>query len=439
MQLSTISQRFLAFTLAMVLCAGSQATGQAGSLDPTFGTNGIFTATTVRLFAAAVAIQTDGKIVVAGGAVANNNFADTLIRLNPNGTLDTTFGSGGIVTIEPAGGFFALVIQPNGEIVAAGEGPTVNNAIVQVARFKTNGSLDPSFGSGGITTTGAIPFTPFNATGALALQPNGEILVAASNPGVMARFTTSGQLDTTFGTGGVANLTNGGPSLAETAGPCPTRIAVQTSGTILVAAGVHSPTPGALAGIISRYNSNGSLDTTFGAGGQVASVASASALLLQSNGKIVVAGTLTSKIAVPPAINDVGFGIVRYSANGAIDSTFGTGGVAVADFGATFPLSGAFALAIQSNGDLVAGGAAGAQPTGGNTSSFGLARFTSAGVLDTTFGTGGEVTTTFDNAPPAVSFVTGLAIQSDGKIVAVGTSTFDIESSDAYVARYLGQ
>jgi uncharacterized delta-60 repeat protein len=93
---------------------------------------------------------------VAGGAVANNNFADTLIRLNPNGTLDTTFGSGGIVTIEPAGGFFALVIQPNGEIVAAGEGPTVNNAIVQVARFKTNGSLDPSFGSGGITTTDSV-------------------------------------------------------------------------------------------------------------------------------------------------------------------------------------------------------------------------------------------------------------------------------------------
>ena len=139
---------------------------------------------------------------------------------------------------------------------------------------------------------------------------------------------------------------------------------MQANGKILVVSGeasrlVFQPQPAAQTGALSRYNSNGSLDTTFGASGTSASVAAASALLLQSDGKIVVAGALTSKLKAPPAANDVGFGIVRYNPNGSIDTTFGTGGAAAAEFGVNAPLSAAFALAIQSNGDLVAAGAAG--------------------------------------------------------------------------------
>lgn len=442
--------RFL-LALAILLCGAAYAVAQAGSLDPTFANNGIFAAPSPLRGVLAVAIQSDGKIVLTGGGAFDQAPADTLVRLTTSGALDTTFGSGGVVTVTSPGnvayvdGFFALALQPNGEIVAVGAAQLGSGAvIVQVARFESNGSLDPSFGSGGFTTTTAITFTPYDSSGtrnvALALQPDGKILVAASYSNLLARFTSSGQLDTSFGTGGVANLANPGLSLSS----APTQIAVEKNGKILVACGSLAPTAQIQAGTISRYNRDGSLDTTFGASGTAASVGSASALLLQSDGKIVAAGALTSKINAPPAANNVGFGVVRYNSNGAIDKTFGSGGVAIADFGSNAPLSGAFAVAIQSNGDIVAGGAAAQGALNLSLdSAFGLARFTGAGQLDSTFGSGGLVTTTIVGGSTNVySDVVGLAIQSDGKIVAAGNTVVDQgfgSGTGAYVARYLAQ
>jgi uncharacterized delta-60 repeat protein len=441
MPLSTASRRLTLIALTILVFA-SYAAAQAGSLDPTFATGGIFISPTTRGTAGAVAIQSDGRILVAGGGVVNNNFAAIITRLNTNGTVDTTFGSEGFATIENTFSFFAMILESSGKIVAAASVPNGNSSFVELARFNNNGTLDTSFGKGGITTTQAIPFTPFDATGAIALQGNGEILVAASSPGVMARFTSTGQLDTTFGTNGLVNLANVGPALSATAPSCPTQILVQANGKILVSAGVPEPTPAALATIVSRYNSNGSLDTTFAAAGMMATVVSASAMTFDSSGKIVIAGALTSKINTPPASNDVGFGILRYHPNGVIDTSFGKGGVAVIDFGPSAPLSGAFALAIQSNGDIVTGGAAAQGPEGtGLNSAFGLTRVTSTGALDTTFGTEGIVTTTIVSGSEEFSFVSGLAIQSDGKIVAVGTTIADQEfgAGSADVARYLAQ
>lgn len=434
--------------LAILTCAASYAVAQAGTLDTTFGSNGIVS--TALREVNAVAIQSDGKIVLAGLGVANNQVADTLIRLNTDGSLDTSFGSGGVANLAPTGvlaanGFFAMAIQSNGEIV--GTTATTSDAganFVQVARVEANGSLDSSFGSGGFTATTAIPFTPGDSSDAreiaMALQSNGAILVATSYSNLMARFTGSGQLDTSFGSGGIINLSNTNPSV--TAGP--TQIAVEKNGRILVASGSLAPSPLLQAGMITRYDANGSIDATFGASGTSASVASASALVLQSNGKIVVAGTLTSKVNAPPAGSDLGFGVIVYNSNGMIEKTFGTGGVAVADFGTNAPLSGAFAIAIQSNGDLVAGGAASLGAVNASfNSAFGLARFTSAGVLDSSFGTGGLVTTTIVSGSSNVySYVDGLAIQSDGKIVAAGNTIVDQghgRGSGSYVARYLAQ
>jgi uncharacterized delta-60 repeat protein len=429
----TIPQRLPLVALALLLCVAPQAAAKAGDLDSTFGNKGIFAATSLSE-ANAVAIQSDGKIVVAGAGASNGDF---LVRLNINGTLDSSFGSGGIASFAPqqiSFGFFALAIQSDGKIVAAADGAlNGREAVMQVARVNTDGSLDTSFGSGGFT--GAIDF-PLES-GNLALQPDGKILVAAGVDGElceMARFTAGGQTDTTFGKGaGVINL----------AYPGPTQIAVQASGKILVAAGeparlVFQAQPAPQPGSITRYNSNGTIDKTFGSLGTVASVASASALVLQSDGKIVIAGSLTSKLNAPATANDVGFGIVRYRSNGTLDKSFGTNGIAIVDFGANAPVSGAFALAIQSNGDFVAAGAAGGTIFQNKiVSAFGLTRFTSAGKLDTTFGSKGIVITTV--ATGQYSWVDSLAIQSDGKIVAAGTSQFNTANQNAYVARYLGQ
>ena len=247
MQLIMTPQRLSHFALAILLCVATQAAAQAGHLDTTFANKGVFAATSLSE-ANAVAIQKDGKIVVAGTG-ANNG--DTLIRLNTDGTLDSSFGSGGIANFTPqqiAFGFFALAIQSDGKIVAAADGAlNGREPVMQAARVNTDGSLDTSFGSGGFT--GAIDF-PLES-GNLALQADGKILVAAGLdnpngvPSEMARFTASGQTDTTFGGGaGVVNL----------AYPGPTQIAVQSSGKILVASGglrdlysrlnpPHSPVP----------------------------------------------------------------------------------------------------------------------------------------------------------------------------------------------------
>ena len=431
----SILQSLLVFNLAILLLASGYALGQAGTLDPTFGTGGIFQAPGTASAAFALAIQSDGKIVVAGSGIASNGAGlDTLLRLNTNGTLDTTLGTGGVFSISPKGaelvnGFFGVAIQPDGKIVAAASGLVG----VQLIRVLSNGTLDTTFGTGGLTTT----ITAFGGIGGggLALQSNGDIVVVAGsrNPSVMARFTSSGQLDTTFGSGGQVNLQYG----------TPTQVAIQPNGKILVTSGLSGklvlfPFPNAQAGSITRYNSNGSVDTTFGAAGMAATVTSASALILQSDGKIVVGGAITSKVNAPGTANDVGFGIVRYNSNGSLDKAFGTGGVAVTDFGSTATCTGAYAVAVQSNGDIVAGGAAGNTIEGSFiSSSFGLSRYTGAGQLDTTFGTGGITITTV--ASGQISWVNAMAIQSDGKIVVAGNAYASVDSDNGYVARYLSE
>ena len=258
----------------------------------------------------------------------------------------------------------------------------------------------------------------------------------------MARYTTSGQFDTTFGNGGMAVIVSRSISA----------ITLQANGQILLASSqlaqpiglfppIQSLSPGGVldASTISRYNANGSLDMSFGMSGKIASVAVVSAMLVQSDGKFVVAGTMTGQLAPPPNGPDTGFGLIRYNSNGSIDTSFGKRGAAFKSFGASLSLATPFALALQSNGDLIAAGAAGAPSVGGvnNFGSFAMARFTSAGTLDTGFGSGGLVITVFPNK---ASGVAALVLQSDGKIVAAGNfGTSANFGNNIAVARYLGQ
>jgi uncharacterized delta-60 repeat protein len=456
---STTLKRASLLTFCILLMACQQAAAQAGSLDTTFGTGGFFTTNFTQNGAAdnAIAIQSDGKIIV-GGLVPLSSGGTTaaLLRLNTNGTLDSSFGTGGIVTsdfsIDGGAIVFGIAIQPNGQIVAAAEGGFLDEG--SVGRFNTDGSLDTTFGTNGFATSNSVNSAP-GASNAMALQPNGSILVTGG--GFIARYTSTGQVDTTFGTNGVAILN----SLVVTG------MALQSDGKILVTTGSGTETvietapalPSAIAGSISRYNTNGTLDATFGVSGQAACVASAAAIAIQSNGKIVVAGTITSGLANYQYngriyINNLtGFGLVRYNANGSVDTTFnpgvglGSGGGVITGFGSSFPYSGAFALAIQSNGEIVVAGVAGyasfnayVPPSQLASASLALARYTTTGHLDTNFGTNGTVITTVGQTN--ISSVNALAIQSDGKIVAAGNSAVpqrdDVVNNFA-VARYLAQ
>jgi uncharacterized delta-60 repeat protein len=401
------------FACVILICASSLATAQAGHLDTTFGNAGIFTFSLTTNNgssnqASAVALQSDGKIVVAGQLGSRSG----LLRLTSNGRLDSSFGNGGAVVTKIGGvilqNFGGLAIQPDGKIVVTATGVPARG---QVARFNSNGSLDTTFGTNGIAT---LP----GATGLLALQPDGKIVVTGSNGGFgsLARLQPNGQLDTSFGTNGQAPLLEVASS-----------IALQSDGKILIGAfGFFAPG----AGTVARYNTNGSLDRGFGISGQAASVAPPSAIAVQSDGKILAAGANVSQLALTG--NASGFGLVRFNPDGSVDTTFATRGGVTTGFPKTTTTAD-FAVAIQPNGDIVAAGEAGNNGTSQLVESFALARYLGTGKLDSTFGTGGLVTTDFGSN--AVAFIASVVLQSDGKIVVAGADG----QGGVGVARYLGK
>jgi len=448
-QRSLSTGRRLAFLAAVAVIASSTfALAQAGNLDSTFGTGGVFTTNYTQYDATivtSVAIQSDGKIVFGG----SNPGGGAVARLNTNGTLDSSFGSGGIVnnTFGADGPVMAVAIQPDGKILAYAAGFFGGS----VARLNTDGSIDTAFGSGGFAVSKSLNSGP-GILSVMALQADGKILVTGA--GLLGRYTSTGQLDPTFG--------NAGSGIAALTSTVATAIAVQSDGKVLVTTGVAPPTelfgspylPTQQAGAIARYNTNGSLDTNFGISGQSACVASAATIAIQSNGKIVVAGTIPSALltvlgidGITFAANQTGFGVVRYNANGSVDTSFnpgigiGGGGGAIAGFGNSFPAGAAFAVAIQSNGEIVVAGQAGGGVQQFSSSSFALARFTTTGQLDTNFGTNGKVITTLSQDP--LSFISALVLQGDGKIVAAGNTGNPVQGgsylNNFAVARYLAQ
>jgi uncharacterized delta-60 repeat protein len=426
----------VAVVTALVLVGG--AAGAGGDLDASFGAGGKvltdFSGSGSQDILNGVAIQKDGKIVTAGLSRASGNADFALARYNTDGSLDTSFGSGGKVLTDFSGssGYDeanVVTIQKDGKIVAAGisGGGPYDFAL---ARYNANGSLDTSFGSGGKV------LTDLGGTGdgayALAIQKDGKIVAAgfsnANGSGdyddfALARYNANGSLDRSFGSGGKVVTEIGAFSDAAYA------VAIQGNGKI-VAAGYTCC--GSFDFALARYNKNGSLDRSFGSGGKVLTNFSGSfygeahAVAIQENGKIVAAGVSTAT-----GYDD--FALARYNANGSLDTSFGSGGKVVTNFtGSSY--DGARAVAIQSNGKIVAAGFSNATGYYHNDD-FALARYNADGNLDTSFGSGGKVLTDFSGSG-SFDWLSGVAIQNDGKIVAAGYSEAS-GSSDFALARYL--
>jgi uncharacterized delta-60 repeat protein len=402
----TFSKRLALLVCAAVFALPTLLMAQAGSLDPTFGTNGIVT--TANTGANAAALQSDGKIVVAGSIPASQNQQQPgLLRYNTNGTLDPNFGSGGEVMIagNNAGPAFAVAIQTDGKILAAAP----DNLRLTVFRFNTNGSPDNTFGSNGVVAIEAAGFFFPPTSGGMAVQSDGKILVATGR--VVARLLPNGQLDSTFGSNGAAPTVGG-----ESIGLLP-------NGEILIGDG----------SVASLYRANGSLDTKFGVHGQTPGFSSngAGGFVVSTDPvtnvtKVITAGSLITSPSLTFAQSIFGFLLVRYNSDGTVDNTFANhGGVATPFPGNVFAQ--AFSVALQTNGDIVAVGQTALSDTG--PSDFGLARYAANGKIDTTFGNGGFVITPFGSS---VAFADTVLIQPDGKIIAVGNS-----NNGTTIARYL--
>ena len=409
-----------ALTVGASILVGATA-GAAGDLDPSWPAGG----TTTKDIggqdnAVAIAVQADGKIVVAGGTSAGSSFPTFVLdagvaRFNPDGFTDTSFGTGGKVTTDFDGDFNTargLVIQPDGKIVAVGQAGNFRR--VTLTRYTDGGNLDAGFGVGGKVTEARLSHSP-----GVALQQDGKIVVAAGTPDPVsafgvARFTSDGAPDTSFGTAGRTATTLSTFAAANS-------VALQSDGKI-VAAGV-----GESDMVIVRYEGDGSPDLTFGDDGiqraDFGGFDGAWDVAVQADGKIVAAGWAGR------GMTGRDIAVARFEADGDPDSTFSDDGHA------TIELSGgrtaeARGLVIQANGKVVVAGIEGIFSPG--TARPIAARLTASGVLDTSFGAGGVAT----SEPPWLGSLSDVALQADGKLVAAAADTAVF--SDFVVARYLG-
>jgi uncharacterized delta-60 repeat protein len=376
-----------------------------GSLDTTFGSGGRktvnFGGTDIPR---AVLVQPNGRIVVAGGGGPASSFCVVRLRA-ANGTLDPTFGSGGKRRIDFGGddeGAYGAALQADGKIVLAGD----SHLTPAVARLKANGSLDTTFATGGKKTFswGALG----RATAAL-VAPNGKIVLAGfSGPegGNMqvARLNANGKLDTTFGTAGIAAVDFGGDDFGEA-------VARQADGRILVAG--RSSAAGA---VVARLRATGVLDTDFGGDGRVTlpGGGSASAVLVQPDRKIVVAGNASGSQAMT---------VTRLKPDGSPDATFGTAGTATIDVGSLADL--AAGAALQADGRIVVAGYT------QSAEDVAVVRLNANGSPDATFGANGRATVDFG----AATFGNAVALAPSKRIVVAGQKT---GNDDFAVARLLG-
>ena len=349
------------------------------------------------------------------------------------GDLDVTFGAGGkVVTDFKAGApdqAIGVTLQPDGKIIAVGTtamqplfgDPTADTSMADfaIARYNSDGSLDSTFGNGGKVTTDF--FGHHDVAFAVKVQTDDKILVVgyASHPGfdddmALARYNSDGTLDSGFGTGGKVTTDIFGDYDAAYS-----FIVLPAGKIIAVGTTWRSTSQDDLA--LVCYNPDGSLDTSFGSGGKVAvdmgtNVDDIAVGSLFASGKIVVVGFTNSTLftnngALRPNIyGDGDFAIARLNLTGSLDTGFGNGGKVITDLAGGEDA--AVAAALQPDGKIIAAGT-----MGGTSHDFALVRYNPDGSLDTTFGSGGKVSTDFGGGHD-IAF--SLVLQPDGKIVATG-------------------
>ena len=415
------------FTLiSFIILIALNVCAQPGSLDPTFSKDGRrVTVVDSLITGEALAIQKDGKIVVAGTAFnppSSNSAQLIIVRYKPDGGYDRSFGDSGIVITELKAAPRSVIIQPDGKIVV---GANFSKKIAKktyrnffaVLRYHPNGIIDSTFGENGLVLTDFQQKDGGTLT-SLILQPDGKFVTGGyvfldsagyywKSAFALARFTSDGKLDSSFGNNGkviTQVLTNFNFYLTERCNA----LAVQDDGKI-IAGGISNSTFSSVA--LVRYYSNGSVDSSFGNSGRVRlnayGWAEGNDVLLKRNGKIVVGGLVSP-------IGNNSFALFQFKSNGTPDSNFAVNGVD--SFHILIAQHNSTHIALQHDGKIVIAGTA--NKPYDNNSVIVLARVHGNGKLDSRFGTHGEVTTEYENFHATAQAV---ALQADGKIVTAGT------------------
>ena len=402
----------------LLISVPPDADASPGDLDLNFGVRGkVTTGFADQDYARGVALQSDGKIVVAGERRnSSNNTEFAIARYTTAGALDTTFNTTGRITtaIGTASAAQSVAVQSDGKIVVAGHTWNGSNYDFALVRYTSGGALDTTFNSTGRVTT-AMGSSHDQAT-SLAIQSDGKIVVAgyawngSNYDFAVARYTAAGALDTTFGTSGKTTFFIG------TGNDHGQSVLVQGDGKIVVAGYATDASGTGVA--MARLTSTGSLDTSFATGGRRFVSAGGSdsygyAGALQLDGKLVVAGSVWNGA-------DWDMLAFRFNADGTSDTSFGTGGYVQTDLGAGSDV--AYSAALQGDGRIVLGGQATVNYSGVPSLDTALVCLTSAGASDTSFNTTGRRTWNHNFTATSTDYGSALAIQSDGQIIVAGTT-----------------
>jgi uncharacterized delta-60 repeat protein len=422
------------FIVICLLIMPGKSFSQAGRLDTTFGESGIVrTDINNSTFVMSVKINGDGKILAVGYS-ENENDEDFAVSLyNPEGILDTTFGKNGIVN-TPIGNSEdranSAVIQDDGKIIAAGNSNNGSNDDFAIARYNMNGTLDSTFGTNGIVIT---PIgTSDDAALSVISQKDKKIIAAGYSDKAkyrvfaIVRYNIDGTLDKTFGENGIVTTPVG------TSDDVAYSSTLQTDGKIVVAGYSYYPSKYDDDYKMVRLNPDGTLDNSFGKNGIITSAKTSNeefnSVAIQKDGKIVTAGYLDSG-------DNALFAITRFNPDGTLDNTFGTDGIATKHFD-TSSDDYAKSIKVQSNGKIVV---AGYTIHNIFKSAFAIARYNPNGSLDNTFGENG-INTLHINTNPSYDFAKAysIAFQRNGKIIVAGHAEVNNNYTVAIIARYTG-
>lgn len=364
------------------------ATGRPpdGTIDSTFGSGGRVITSFGPGYDSGygVAVQADGKIVVTGESqvgATDSNYDVALVRYSADGSLDNSFGSSGMVTTAISSDWDlsgSVALQSDGKIVVAGQTLNGPNFDFVTVRYNTDGNLDNGFGTGGIVKTPVGP--SLDAEWFCALQPDEKILVVGPvhngsdyDFGIV-RHNPDGSLDNTFGSGGkVITSVNSGNDFSWSC-------AVQSDGKIVVAGRSLGASSDDFA--LVRYLTNGSLDASFGTSGKVTTPVGPGSdrgrfVAIQADDKIVLGGTSTIG-----STDD--FALVRYNSDGSVDNSFGNNGIVTTAVGTGEDIL--WAVAIQHDGKILAAGYGISAVSGYD---FAVVRYNQDGSLDSSFGNNG--------------------------------------------------
>jgi uncharacterized delta-60 repeat protein len=408
----------------------------AGSLDTSFGTGGkvVTSINTGSDKANGISLQSDGKIVVAGVTTSASTGKDFVcVRYNSDGTLDATFGTGGIVTTDVQTGSddvaYSLAIQSDGKIVLGGYSDDGSQKKAALIRYNSNGTIDTTFGTSGKTLTpfeltqaSEIKIIKIHAlTGNIVVGGNTVVVTNKAKP-VIARYTSTGILDTTFNTTGIRLLWI--DSLDSQYLMTVEDLVVQTNGKISAIGWRDFPTMTfSNDNWACRVNSNGTMDTTFSTDGVNKYNGSfngndrAFSMLLKADNTFVVGGS--SDVSA----QNYAYAMFEIAPTGLLGSSTNQISIPFSALDKSYP----YGLGEDINGKYVLVGS-----TGSTTNrTFSIARVNANYTIDTTFDTDGKVTTTF--GANALNEAFDMAIQTDNKIIAVGYS-----GNDFAIARYNG-